>query len=212
MPAGSAGSRERDRERERDKKSVFSIAFEASILSTSTDPSFSVSLLQAMPPPSSSAFSSSSSSHSSAAAAAAHDDLVARAVEAGISSHAELPPRVRALLPASEWRARCRGFLIRRGVAWGSSAAARGCCGEREYYEALVGHYLEAKRVREREALFGGREGQKEHEGQLKEKKKKTTKDKENSLQKMKKKWKKKKKKKRSTPITSPTSSPGSSA
>ena len=114
MPAGSAGSRERDRERERDKKSVFSIAFEASILSTSTDPSFSVSLLQAMPPPSSSAFSSSSSSHSSAAAAAAHDDLVARAVEAGISSHAELPPRVRALLPASEWRAHRERCRVRR--------------------------------------------------------------------------------------------------
>lgn len=103
-----------------------------------------------MPPPSSSAATAASSSSS----AAAHDDLVARAVEAGIASHAELPPRVRALLPASEWRARCRKFLIKRGVAWGASSPARGCCGEREYYEALVSHYLAARRVREQEHFF----------------------------------------------------------
>lgn len=94
-----------------------------------------------MPSPSSAAASSSSAS-------SAHDDLVARAIEAGIASHAELPARVRAALPASEWKARARHLLVRRGAAWGSSAAARGCCGEREYYEALVKHYLESKRVR----------------------------------------------------------------
>ena len=96
-----------------------------------------------MPPPSAAAAAEAD------ALAATVDDLVSRAVEAGISSHAELPARVRALLPASEWRARCRALLVRRGAAWGASAAARGCCGEREYYEALVKYYLEAKRVRE---------------------------------------------------------------
>ena len=89
-------------------------------------------------------------------------------VEAGIASHAELPARVRALLPASEWRARGRALLVRRGAAWGASAVARGCCGEREYYEALVKYYLEAKRVREAsffsgtgEEEEGGRRGRK---------------------------------------------------
>lgn len=79
-----------------------------------------------------------------------HDSIVERAIEAGIAVHAELPPRIRASLPASEWRARARAYLVKKGVAWGASAAARGCCGEREYYEALVAYYLEAKRVRGR--------------------------------------------------------------
>ena len=105
-----------------------------------------------MPPPSAAAAAEAD------ALAATFDDLVSRAVEAGISSHAELPARVRALLPASEWRARCRALLVRRGAAWGASAAARGCCGEREYYEALVKYYLEAKRVREASFFSGGGE------------------------------------------------------
>ena len=111
-----------------------------------------------MPPPSAAAAAEAD------ALAATFDDLVSRAVEAGISSHAELPARVRALLPASEWRARCRARLVRRGAAWGATAAARGCCGEREYYEALVKHYLEAKRVREASFLSGGGEEEEEEE------------------------------------------------
>jgi len=128
-----------------------------------------------LPSSSSAAVSAASASSASSSNSAANDDLVARAVDAGIASHAELPPRVRALLPASEWRLRCWSLLVRRGVAWGASAAARGCCGEREYYEALVKHYLEAKRVRRGNLVFlemKGGEREEEEEEERKRRKK----------------------------------------
>ena len=147
-----------------------------------------------MPPPSSSAAAAEAE-----ALAATLDDLVSRAIDAGIASHAELPARVRAMLPASEWRSRCKSLLLRKGVAWGASAAAKGCCGEREYYESLVKYYLEAKRVREIGLREGKGKGAKKNlDIKKREGKKLTAKRKKTSL--------------RSTLTTWPTSSLASSA
>ena len=75
----------------------------------------------------------------------ATDEYVARAVASG-ASYDDLPPRVRALLPHTEWRARVRVTCARAGVAWAGSPAER-VCGEAEYYEGLVKLFKEGNRV-----------------------------------------------------------------
>ena len=75
----------------------------------------------------------------------ATDEYVARAVASG-ASYDDLPPRVRALLPHTEWRARVRTTCARAGAAWAGSPAER-VCGENEYYEGLVKLFKEGNRV-----------------------------------------------------------------
>ena len=62
-------------------------------------------------------------------------------------SYEELPPRVRGLLPLSDWNARCKAFCIQNGAQWASSLAST-ACGEQEYYEDLLRFYRQNYRVR----------------------------------------------------------------
>ncbi|KAI8462738.1 MAG: FAM91 N-terminus-domain-containing protein [Monoraphidium minutum] len=69
----------------------------------------------------------------------AFEEYIRRAIATG-RAYDDLPARVKAALPAGEWRAKVREFCIQRGYPW-SGSAARNACGQQEYYEDLLARY-----------------------------------------------------------------------
>ena len=76
-----------------------------------------------------------------------YEDYVRRAILAG-RGYDDLPPRVRASLPPSEWRSRCLAVCISRGAPWQPlpPALRQALPPERDYHEELLARHAAWRR------------------------------------------------------------------
>ncbi|CAK0785595.1 hypothetical protein CVIRNUC_008805 [Coccomyxa viridis] len=69
----------------------------------------------------------------------ATEEWIKRAIQNG-KLYEDLPPRVRTVLPVSEWKLKVKEHCIQRGLPWDDSLASTSCQ-EQEYYEDLLRFY-----------------------------------------------------------------------
>ncbi|KAK9917406.1 hypothetical protein WJX75_004000 [Coccomyxa subellipsoidea] len=69
----------------------------------------------------------------------ATEEWIKRAIQNG-KLYEDLPPRVRSVLPVSEWKLKVKDHCIQRGLSWDDSLANTSCQ-EQEFYEDLLRYY-----------------------------------------------------------------------
>eukprot|EP00884_Botryococcus_braunii_P012984 jgi/Botrbrau1/21687/Bobra.43_1s0083.1 len=69
----------------------------------------------------------------------ATEEWIKRAITNG-KTYEELPPRVKTLLPLTEWKLKVKEHCVQRGFSWSDTLASTSCS-EQEYYEDLLRFY-----------------------------------------------------------------------